>query len=110
MGVRARPDGHDGCMTASIRTGKHQYLRFRETGQPLPPYDGHHIQIYIADFVQPHDRLRDRNLITRETNRDEWRFRDIVDTTTNEVLFTTEHEVRSVKHPLYDRPLVNRNP
>ena len=100
----------DGSEIASIRTGKNQYLRFRETDQPLPPYDGHHIQIYIAEFVQPHERLLARNLITRETNHDEWRFRDIVDTTTNEVLFTIEHEIRSLQHPLYDRPLVNRNP
>jgi hypothetical protein len=99
-----------GSEIASIRTGKNQYLRFRETGEPLPFYDGHHIQIYIADFLRPHDRLRDRNLITRETNHDEWRFRDIVDTSTNAVLFTIEHEVRSLQHPLYDRPLVNRNP
>ena len=26
------------------------------------------------------------------------------------VLFTVEHEVRSLTHPLYGRPLVNRNP
>jgi hypothetical protein len=26
------------------------------------------------------------------------------------VLFTIEHEVRSMKHPLYMRPLINRNP
>jgi hypothetical protein len=26
------------------------------------------------------------------------------------VLFTIEHEVRSVTHPLFGRPLVNRNP
>jgi hypothetical protein len=26
------------------------------------------------------------------------------------VLFTIEHEVRSLTHPLYARPLVNRNP
>jgi hypothetical protein len=109
MEAKATSEVRDGSTTASIRTGKNQYLRFRETDQPLPPYDGHHIQIYIADFFQPHGRLRDRNLITREPNRDEWRFRDIVDTTTNEVLFTIEHEVRSIVHPLYDRPLVNRN-
>jgi hypothetical protein len=110
MGAEATSDVRDGSVTASIRTGKNQYLRFRETDQPMPPYDGPHIQIYIADFLKPHDRLRHRNLITRETNRDQWRFRDIVDTTTNEVLFTIEHEVRSIEHPLYDRPLVNRNP
>ena len=26
------------------------------------------------------------------------------------MLFTIEHEVRSMTHPLYNRPLVNRNP
>ena len=52
----------------------------------------------------------ERSLLTRVTSRDEWRFRDIVDMATNEVLFTIEHEVRSVKHPLFGRPLVNRNP
>jgi hypothetical protein len=110
MEAEATTVARDGSVTASIRTGPKQHLLFRETDQPLPAYDGHHIQIYIADFLQPHSRLRDRNLITRETNSTEWRFRDIVDTATNEVLFTIEHEVRSLEHPLYGRPLVNRNP
>ena len=35
---------------------------------------------------------------------------DIIDLDTSEVLFQIEHEVRSVTHPLYARPLVNRNP
>jgi hypothetical protein len=35
---------------------------------------------------------------------------DIVDLDSREVLFTVEHEVRSLHHPLYGRPLVNRNP
>jgi len=26
------------------------------------------------------------------------------------VLFAVEHEVRSMRHPMYARPLVNRNP
>jgi hypothetical protein len=33
-----------------------------------------------------------------------------VDLESGKVLFTIEHEVRSMKHPLYLRPLVNRNP
>ncbi|MCE3293259.1 MAG: hypothetical protein K0Q84_2196, partial [Arthrobacter sp.] len=38
------------------------------------------------------------------------RFRDIVDPDSGRRLFTLEHEVRSMRHPLYARPLVNRNP
>ena len=49
-------------------------------------------------------------LITQEVNDYEYRFKDIVDLDTREVLFTVEHEVRSQTHPLFGRPLVNRNP
>ena len=99
-----------GSLTAAVRAGRDQYLFFRETSEPPKPYDGHHIQIYIADFSRPYQRLIERNRITRETDSHEWRFCDIVDPRTNDVLFTIEHEVRSLKHPLYARPLINRNP
>ena len=83
---------------------------FRETAGPLPDYDGHHIQIYLADFSGPYARLIERGLISMETDAHEWRFQDIVDPATGAALFRIEHEVRSLKHPLYGRPLVNRNP
>jgi predicted enzyme related to lactoylglutathione lyase len=110
MGAACRTAMRYGSMTASVSAGREQYLFFRETDEPIPPYDGHHIQIYIADFSGPHRRLLGRSLLTRDTDAHEWRFTDIVDLDTNEVLFRIEHEVRSLKHPLYARPLVNRNP
>ena len=42
---------------ASVSAGRDQRLFFRETAQPLPAYDGHHVQIYIADFSGPYRRL-----------------------------------------------------
>ena len=45
-----------------------------------------------------------------ETDAHEWRFQDIVDPATGAALFRVEHEVRSLRNPLYARPLVNRNP
>ena len=75
-----------------------------------PDYDGHHIAIYIADFVGPYKKLMERGLISTESDAYEWRFIDIVDIETGEVLFKIEHEVRSATHPLYARPLLNRNP
>jgi hypothetical protein len=110
MGATTEIVSRAGAPTASVSAGRDQHLLFRETAQPLPSYDGHHVQIYIADFSGPYRRLLERNLITLETDAHEWRFRDIVDTHTNQTLFTVEHEVRSLKHPLYGRPLVNRNP
>jgi hypothetical protein len=34
----------------------------------------------------------------------------VIDLDSREVLFTVEHETRSQTHPMYGRPLVNRNP
>ena len=90
--------------------GASQQLLFRETDAALPPYDGHHIQIYLADFSGPHRFLIERGLITEESNEHQYRFRDIVDLDGGTLLFTIEHEVRSLRNPLYARPLVNRNP
>jgi hypothetical protein len=97
-------------MVARVTVGSHQELIFRETADVLPPYDGHHIQIYIANFSGPHRWLLERGLVTEESNWYQYRFQDIVDPETGRVLFTIEHEVRSLRSPLYLRPLVNRNP
>jgi len=95
---------------AVISTGATQRLRFRETTRPLPEYDGHHIQVYINDFSGPHRRLLERGLVTEESDDYQYRFRDLVDPADGRKLFTIEHEIRSLTHPLYARPLVNRNP
>jgi len=68
------------------------------------------VQIYITDFSGPHRRLSERGLISQEDNQYQYRFRDIVDPADGRHLFTVEHEVRSATHPMYLRPLVNRNP
>lgn len=110
VGAHAEVEGDPEGATAVVSTGTAQRLRFRETTRPLREYDGHHIQIYIADFSGPHRRLRERGLVTEESSEHQYRFRDIVDLSSAKCLFTLEHEVRSLTHPLYARPLVNRNP
>jgi catechol 2,3-dioxygenase-like lactoylglutathione lyase family enzyme len=95
---------------ARVVVGKRQRLHFREVDGPLPPYDGHHIQVYVANISGPHRRLAERGLVTQEDSRYQFRFKDIVDPDDGRPLFTIEHEVRSMTHPLYGRPLVNRNP
>ena len=95
---------------ARVAVGIGQDLIYRETDKPLPSYDGHHIQIYIADFSGPHRRLAELGLITEESDEHQYRFEEIVDPDGGKPLFTIEHEVRSFRHPLYNRPLVNRNP
>jgi hypothetical protein len=95
---------------ARVQVGEKQYFYFLETDAPEAPYDNHHVQIYISDFSGPHRRLKELGLITMETNEYEYRFTDVIDLDTREVLFVVEHETRSQTNPMYGRPLVNRNP
>jgi catechol 2,3-dioxygenase-like lactoylglutathione lyase family enzyme len=95
---------------ARVAAGAGQDMLFRETDRTIPPYDGHHLQIYINDFSGPYKKLGALDLISMENGAHEYRFIDIVDLDTRKVLFQVEHEVRSHRHPLYGRPLVNRNP
>lgn len=105
FGTATKVDG----AVARISVGMEQELVFSETKAKLAPYDGHHIQVYVASFSGPHRELLERGLITEESNQHQYRFDTIVDLKTGKPLVQIEHEVRSMRHPLYARPLVNRN-
>jgi hypothetical protein len=108
-GILGAPAALEADGTARVLVANGQHLVFRETDRALPEFDGHHVQVTLADFGGPHARLRERGLVTEESNAWQYRFQDIPDPDTGRVLFTVEHEVRSMTHPLYARPLVNRN-
>jgi hypothetical protein len=95
---------------ARVQVGENQYFYFRETDATERAFDGHHVQIYIGDFSGPHRRLQQLGLITEESDEYQYRFKDVIELDRREVLFTVEHETRSQTHPMYGRPLVNRNP
>ncbi|MEM7076998.1 MAG: hypothetical protein AAF513_00090 [Pseudomonadota bacterium] len=103
------PVSHEGD-TARISMGHNQELVFVETDAPLAAYDGHHIAIYVSDFSGPHAWLKQRDLISEESDRFQYRFEKLVDPDSGELLYEIEHEVRSLSHAMYRRPLVNRNP
>lgn len=108
LGALAQSGVDDAGAFARIHMGLHECLVFRETERALPPYDGHHVQITVADFSGVHRRLLERGLITEESSESQYRFQDITDLDTGAVLATLEHEVRSMRHPLFARALVNR--
>jgi catechol 2,3-dioxygenase-like lactoylglutathione lyase family enzyme len=111
MGAKAAASDDNGAgRAARVEVGIGQYLTFRETDRELSPYDGHHIQIYVADFSGPYAKLLKNGLIFEESDQHQYRFKDLADPETGETMFTIEHEVRSMRHPLFMRPLVNRNP
>lgn len=110
MGAPSEVTANGSGNKARVQIGKKQYFYFRETDGPGKPYDKHHVQVFITNFSGPYRRLQELGLISMEMNEYEYRFKDIVDLDTREVLFTVEHEVRSQTHPMFGRPLVNRNP
>src|SRR3984885_11735691 len=85
-------------------------VTYRHTKKKLPEYDGHHIQITLADFSGPHKKLLERGLISEESDQHQYRFLDIVDVDTKKPLARIAHETRSMRHPMFNRVFVNRNP
>lgn len=110
FGAASELTERDGAPCAQVQAGEKQYLYFRETEEPRVPYDGNHIQVYIHDFSAPYHRLLDRGLIYQESNQHQFRFKDITDLDTGEIVYSIDHEVRSMLHAMYARPLINRNP
>jgi hypothetical protein len=110
LGTPAKVSENGTGRAAHAQVGIDQELVFRETDSKLPPYDGHHLQVYLADFSGPYRRLLERDLVSEESDQHQYRFKEIVDPESGKPLFTVEHEIRSMRHPLYARPLVNRNP
>ncbi len=94
---------------AHVSVGIGQELIFRES-DVVADYDGHHVQVYVVNFSGPYRKLVERGLLTEESNQHQYRFQHIADPATGKALFEIEHEVRSLRHPMHARPLVNRNP
>lgn len=95
---------------ARVECGPGQALIFRESDEPNVINPTHHVQIYLADFSGPYERLRERSLISEESGPWQYRFEQIIDLATGRLLFTIDHEVRAMRHPMFGRVLINRNP
>jgi len=95
---------------AEVQMGTTQTVRFVEKAGEVGAYDGHHIAIYVANFSTAHDWLDEHALITEESDQHQYRFQAIVDPkSSNGALVELEHEVRSMRHPMWGRHLTNRN-
>jgi hypothetical protein len=95
--------------TTEVHIGTNQILRFVERAE-VDAYDGHHVAIYVANFSAAHDWLERNTLVTEESDQHQYRFQALVDPEhPNVTLAEIEHEVRSMKHPMFGRNLTNRN-
>ena len=110
LGARAMIERGKNGAAGRVRIGRNQCLLFRETEEPLKPYDGHHIAIYVANFSGPYAFLKERGLISEEVRNHQFRFQDVIDPENGRSQFLIEHEVRSLHHPMFQRFFVNRDP
>ncbi|MBI2358986.1 MAG: hypothetical protein HYV04_08785 [Deltaproteobacteria bacterium] len=110
MGAPATLSNGNGKAATRVAIGGNQWLLFQEVDEDIPVYDGHHIAVYVANFSGPYTFLRQRGLIMEDVRNHQFRFKDLVDPKTGQKLFELEHEVRSLRHPLYHRSLINREP
>jgi hypothetical protein len=110
FGAPSTVESGNGADSALISIGRNQWLRFAETDDEIRPYDGHHIAVYVANFSRPYAFLAGHELVTEPVANHQLRFQDILDPDSGQHLFTLEHEVRSLRHLMYQRPMVNRDP
>jgi hypothetical protein len=94
---------------ARVHIGESQQLVYRERSGKRPEYDHYHVAVYVANFSGPYAFFKKHELITEEPRNHQLRFEKIVDPQSGEHVATLEHEVRSLRHGMYRRELVNRN-
>jgi hypothetical protein len=103
--------GRKGAQEATVNVGPHQAFLFAEQrGAETAPRTNNHVAVYLTRYWETYDTLGARGLVMEPHGMEQFRFSDIVEPDTGELLFRFEHEMRSVYHPDFRKPLVNRIP
>jgi hypothetical protein len=110
MGSPAKVSRSKKGSVTSVSVGRAQEIRFRESPEAPADYAGHHIAVYVANISASYGFFEEKGIIMEAMRNHQYRFKEIVDPETGEPLAQLEHEVRSLQHPMFARPFVNRNP
>jgi hypothetical protein len=100
----------EGAPTAQVQMGPDTSFRFveRPDGGVVPHVN--HVAVYLTRYHATYAELTQRGCIMEADMNEQFRFHHIKDPQTGELLFSFEHEMRSVHHPDFGKPLVNRVP
>jgi hypothetical protein len=96
--------------TATITVGANQHFHFVEKADFEPVEHPNHVAIYVTRYKEMYAQLKAMKLLMRPDIEEQFRFEKIANPRTGKVVFTYEHEVRSLYHPDYLKPLANRVP
>lgn len=100
--------GDEGVRIAAVTAGPHQQLCFQEQPDATPIRCRNHIAVYLTRYQEVYRTLHESGLVTEGHGNEQFRFEDIATPGGKAPLFSIEHEVRSLYHSDYRRPLVNR--
>jgi len=100
----------EGEKSLVVTHGPYQYIRYRE--RKLDDYDlyNFHIAYYVTNYNAYLDRVSELGSILGDGDGRLFFFDELFDPDTGEVILRFQQEVRSIYHPDFMRPLVNRWP
>ena len=108
LGVPARVRKNGRLHKASINVGVNQHFHFVEKRDLTLTEHPNHVAVYLTRYQTVYAELKRRNLLLAPDKNEQFRFARIIDPQSGELLFEFEHEMRSLYHPDFLKPLVNR--
>ncbi len=100
--------GRRHARTATVTVGVNQAFHFEDTRDLELAAHPNHVAVYITGYRSIYDRLKRQKLLMAPDRNEQFRFAKMADPDTGEVVFEFEHEMRSLHHPDYLKPLINR--
>lgn len=95
---------------ASVTVGANQCFHFVETPDFRPVEHPNHVAVYVARYQEMYQQFKEKKLVMQPDANEQFRIDRMADPKTGKIVFTFEHEVRSLYHPDFLKPLVNRVP
>ena len=95
---------------ATVTVGANQHFHFIEKADYAPVVHPNHVAIYVTRYQEMYQQFKAKKLLMRPDVEEQFRFDRMANTRSGKVVFTFEHEVRSLYHPDYLKPLANRVP
>ena len=110
LGSPAHVVSYLGARTAEITMGPHQTVRFIERGPGPFDHTRVHIAVYVSHYHKTRKALAAMGIEVGEERNGTFFWNRILDPGTGKIILAVGHETRSVYHPDFMRPLINRWP
>ena len=108
IGAPSRVEPIEGSPTAHVQMGPGTTFRFVERPDGGVVEHHNHVAVYLSNYHGIYGKLMSLGCVMEEDNDEQFRFHHMKDPKTGRLLFSFEHEMRSLYHPDHGKPLENR--